>query len=254
MKLFKHTWLALTLCIGSSSLWADEVQVAVASNFSKPLETLATAFKAKSGHELKISAGATGKLYAQIENGAPFEVFLSADSKTPKKLVDAQLAVADSQFTYALGKLVLWSSTKDSIDAQGEVLKKNEFKHLAIANPKTAPYGAAALEVLEHLGLTKTLEAKLVQGENISQTYDFVSTGNADLGFVAWSQVEKDGVLKDGSVWQVPEDLYKPIQQDAVLLTKGKDNTAAKALLDFLKTPEAQKLITDAGYGLPKAN
>ncbi len=241
-------------CVYCSMLSADEVQVAVASNFSKPLETLATAFKAKSGHDLKVSAGATGKLYAQIENGAPFEVFLSADNKTPKKLVDAQLAVADSQFTYALGKLVLWSSSKDTIDAQGAVLQKNEFKHLAIANPKTAPYGAAALEVLEHLGLMQTLEAKLVQGENISQAYDFVSTGNAELGFVAWSQVAQDGVLKEGSVWQVPENLYQPIQQDAVLLTKGKNSTAAQALLDFLKTPAAQKLITDAGYSLPKAN
>lgn len=250
--------LLLTLGLLATSsllaLQADEVQVAVASNFSKPLGLLAEKFKATSGHELKVSAGATGKLYAQIENGAPFEVFLSADSKTPKKLVDAQLAVADSQFTYALGKLVLWSNSKDYVDEKGEVLTKGEFKHIAIANPKTAPYGAAALEVLEHLGLTKTLEPKQVQGENISQTYEFVSTGNAELGFVVWSQVAQDGALKEGSVWQVPDELYKPIQQDAVLLIKGKDNSAAKALLDFLKTPEAQKLITDAGYALPKAN
>lgn len=252
----KKYLLTLLMVVGSGmgALQADEVQVAVASNFSKPLETLATAFKTVSGHELKISAGATGKLYAQIENGAPFEVFLSADSNTPKKLVDAHLAVADSQFTYALGKLVLWSSKQGYIDAQGKVLNKNEFKHLAIANPKTAPYGAAALQVLAHLGLTPSLEAKIVQGENISQTYEFVSTGNAELGFVAWSQVAPDGALKDGSVWQVPEDLYQPIQQDAVLLTKGKANIAAKALLDFLKTPAAQKLITEAGYGLAKVN
>ncbi|HPY40945.1 MAG TPA: molybdate ABC transporter substrate-binding protein, partial [Thiolinea sp.] len=151
--------LVLLNVLSSAFLKADEVQVAVASNFSKPLENLASAFKASSGHDLKISAGATGKLYAQIENGAPFEVFLSADSKTPKKLVEAQLAVADSQFTYALGKLVLWSSTQDYVDAQGEVLKKNGFKHIALANPNTAPYGAAALEVLEHLGLTKALAA-----------------------------------------------------------------------------------------------
>lgn len=252
----KKLLLSLILLNGLSGsfLHADEVQVAVASNFSKPLEMLASAFKASSGHDLKISAGATGKLYAQIEHGAPFEVLLSADSKTPKKLMDAQLAVADSQFTYALGKLVLWSSTKNYVDAQGEILKKNEFKHIAIANPNTAPYGAAALEVLEHLGLTKTLAAKQVQGENISQTYDFVATGNAELGFVAWSQVQQAGQLKEGSVWQVPEDLYQAIQQDAVLLNKGKDSSAAQAFLKFLQTPEAQKLITDAGYGLPKAN
>lgn len=252
----KKLLLSLILINGLAStvLPADEVQVAVASNFSKPLEALASAFKASSGHDLKVSAGATGKLYAQIEHGAPFEVLLSADSKTPKKLIDAQLAVADSQFTYALGKLVLWSSAKDYVDAQGEILKKNEFKHVAIANPSTAPYGAAALEVLEHLGLTKTLATKQVQGENISQTYDFVATGNAELGFVAWSQVQQDGQLKEGSVWQVPEELYQAIQQDAVLLNKGKDNSAAQAFLEFLQTPEAQKLITDAGYGLPKAN
>ena len=238
----------------AAALNADEVQVAVASNFSKPLEILAPVFKASSGHDLKVSTGATGKLYAQIENGAPFEVFLSADSKTPKKLVDAQLAVVASQFTYALGKLVLWSSAKDYVDAQGEVLKKNEFKHIAIANPSTAPYGAAALEVLEHLGLTKTLAAKQVQGENISQTYDFVATGNAELGFVAWAQVQQAGQLKDGSVWQVPKDLYQSIQQDAVLLNKGKDKVAAQAFLDFLKTPAAQKLIADSGYGLPKSD
>lgn len=238
--------------LGSSMLSADEIKIAVASNFSQPLQILAPVFKAKSGHELKISAGATGKLYAQIENGAPFEIFLSADTKTPKKLVDAQLAVADSQFTYALGKLVLWSSHKDYIDAKGDVLKKNEFKHIAIANPNTAPYGAAAAEVLEHLGLTKALTTKLVQGENISQTFDFVSTGNAELGFVAWSQVQTAGVLTSGSAWQVPEDLYTPIQQDAVLLNKGKDKLAAQVFLDFLKAPEAQQLITAVGYGLPK--
>ncbi|TXH67034.1 MAG: molybdate ABC transporter substrate-binding protein [Thiothrix sp.] len=252
MNLFKRSGLVVALLLASGQAWSAEVQVAVAANFSKPLEVLATAFKASSGHELNMSAGASGKLYAQIENGAPFEVFLSADSKTPQKLVEAQLAVAESQFTYALGKLVLWSSTQDYIDPQGEVLKKQEFKHLAIANPQTAPYGAAAVEALDHLGLKKSLESKLVQGENISQTYDFVSTGNAELGFVAWSQVAQEGVLKAGSVWQIPEDLYTPIQQDAVLLLKGKDNKAAQAFLDFLKTPQAQQLITKAGYGLAK--
>lgn len=238
----------------AAALNADEVQVAVASNFSKPLEILAPVFKASSGHDLKVSTGATGKLYAQIENGAPFEVFLSADSKTPKKLVDAQLAVVASQFTYALGKLVLWSSAKDYVDDKGEVLKKNEFKYIAIANPNTAPYGVAALEVLDKLGLSASLAAKQVQGENISQTYDFVATGNAELGLVAWSQIQQDGQLTAGSMWQVPEDLYQPIQQDAVLLNKGKNNKAANAFLDFLKTTEAQKLITESGYGLPKAN
>jgi molybdate transport system substrate-binding protein len=254
--MMKQILVGLVLAAGSwmSALQAGEVQVAVASNFSQPLEVLAAVFKTSSGHDLKISAGSTGKLYAQIENGAPFEVFLSADSKTAKKLIDTNLAVKDSQFTYAVGKLVLWSSEQNYVDAQGEVLKKNEFKHLAIANPATAPYGAAAVEVLEHLGLSSTVSAKLVQGENISQSYDFVATGNAELGFVAWSQVQQDGVLKTGSVWQVPDDLYQAIQQDAVLLNKGKDNSAAQAFLDFLKTEAAQALIVRAGYGLPKAN
>lgn len=247
----------LSLVLLSSSyvpvLKADEIQVAVASNFSQPLEALASIFKASSGHDLKISAGATGKLYAQIENGAPFEVFLSADSKTPKKLIDAQLAVADSQFTYALGKLVLWSSEKDYVDNQGAVLKKNEFKHLAMANPETAPYGRAAVEVMDKLNLSASFAEKKVQGENISQTYDFVATGNAELGFVALSQVQKEGALKAGSMWLVPEDLYSPIQQDVVLLNKGQANLAAQSFLEFLKSVEAYKLISGYGYGLAQA-
>ena len=255
MKSFPFAIALLLAVTIAKPIYADQVQVAVASNFSKPLEEIAVKFKTKTGHEAKISAGATGKLYAQIEHGAPFEIFISADSKTPKKLVDAQLALADSQFTYAVGKLALWSSQENRVDENGEILKNaDKFTHLAIANPKTAPYGAAAIEVLEKLGLLKTLEPKFVQGENITQTFDFVSTGNAELGFVAVSQIEKDKVLKNGgSVWFVPTDLYKPISQDAVLLNKGKDNKAAQALLDYLKTPDAQAIITRYGYALPQA-
>ncbi|MGB5599698.1 MAG: molybdate ABC transporter substrate-binding protein, partial [Thiothrix litoralis] len=178
-------------------------------------------------------------------------VFISADSKTPKKLVEAKLAEADTQFTYAFGKLVLWSSTEGYVDDKGEVLRKGDFKHLAIANPKTAPYGTAGLEVLTKLGLSTALTPKLVQGENISQTFDFVSTGNAELGLVALAQVQKDGKLKAGSAWNVPDDLYAPITQDAVLLDKGKDNAAAKALLDYLKGDEAKAIISAYGYGIP---
>ncbi|OQX04797.1 MAG: molybdate ABC transporter substrate-binding protein [Thiothrix lacustris] len=252
MKLFKHTLLATAIVFSTASAWADEVQVAVASNFTKPLEAIAEKFKVASGHELKISAGATGKLYAQIENGAPFEVFISADSKTPKKLVENKMAEADSQFTYAFGTLVLWSSTEGYVDDKGDVLKKGEFQHLAIANPKTAPYGEAGMAVMEKLGLTVAITPKLVMGENITQTYDFVSTGNAELGFVALSQVSKANKLKAGSVWVVPQEMYKPLAQDAVLLSKGKDNAAAKALLDYLKGDEAQAIITSYGYALPK--
>ncbi|MBJ6611975.1 MAG: molybdate ABC transporter substrate-binding protein [Candidatus Thiothrix moscowensis] len=252
MKLFKQTLLAATIACSTVSAWADEVQVAVASNFTKPLEAIAEKFKAASGHELKISAGATGKLYAQIANGAPFEVFLSADSKTPTKLIEDKLATADSQFTYAFGKLVLWSSTDGYVDANGEVLSKGDFKHLAIANPKTAPYGAAGMAVMEKLELTAAITPKLVTGENITQTFDFVSTGNAELGFVALSQVQQDGKLKSGSAWVVPAEMYQPLAQDAVLLTKGKDNAAAQALLDYLQGAEAQAIISSYGYDLPE--
>lgn len=252
MKLFKQTLLTAAIVFSTASAWADEVQVAVASNFAKPLEEIGSKFKAATGHEIKVSAGATGKLYTQIENGAPFEVFISADSKTPKKLVEAKQAEADSQFTYSFGTLVLWSSKEGYVDDKGEVLKKGEFQHLAIANPKTAPYGEAGMAVLEKLGLTAAVTPKLVQGENITQTYDFVSTGNAELGFVALSQVSKDGKLKSGSAWQVPQEMYQPLAQDAVLLSKGKDNAAAKALLDYLKGEDAQAVMTSYGYALPK--
>ena len=252
MKLFKQTLLAAAIAFNTASAWADEVQVAVASNFTKPLEEIGTKFKAATGHDIKVSAGATGKLYTQIENGAPFEVFISADSKTPKKLVEAKQAEADSQFTYAFGTLVVWSSKEGYVDDKGEVLKKGEFQHLAIANPKTAPYGEAGMAVMDKLGLTAAITPKLVQGENITQTYDFVSTGNAELGFVALSQVSKDNKLKSGSVWVVPQKMYKPLAQDAVLLSKGKDNAAAKALLDYLKEDDAQAIMTSYGYALPK--
>ncbi|UOG90959.1 MAG: molybdate ABC transporter substrate-binding protein [Candidatus Thiothrix sulfatifontis] len=252
MKLFKQTLLTAVIACSTASAWADEVQVAVASNFTKPLEAIAEKFKAASGHELKISAGATGKLYAQIENGAPFEVFISADSKTPKKLVEAKMAEADSQFTYAFGTLVVWSSKEGYVDDKGDVLKKGEFQHLAIANPKTAPYGEAGMAVMEKLGLTAAITPKLVTGENITQTYDFVSTGNAELGFVALSQVSKANKLKSGSAWVVPQEMYKPLSQDAVLLSKGKDSAAAKALLEFLKGDDAQAIMTSYGYALPK--
>lgn len=246
--------LVLLNSVYSSVLSADEVYVAVASNFFAPLVVLAQAFKAETGHELKVSTGSTGKLYAQIEHGAPFQVFLSADSKTPQQLVAAKLAVAESQFTYALGKLVLWSSEPNKLAEPVEVLKKNEFQHLALANPTTAPYGKAALEVLDSLGLSQSLASKQVQGENISQTYDFVATGNAELGFVALSQVQKEGESTQGSVWLIPEDLYTPIQQDAVLLVRGQAQPAALSFLKFLASKPAQTMISAYGYGLPKAD
>lgn len=251
MKPLTPSLAATALLLCAINARADEVQVAVASNFAKPLEAIAKSFKAASGHELKISAGSTGKLYAQIENGAPFAVLISADSKTPKKLVESKLAEADTQFTYAVGKLVLWSTTPGYVDDIGEVLSQGEFKHLAIANPKTAPYGEAALAVISKLGLTEAIAPKLVTGENITQAYDFISTGNAELGFVALSQVQMDGQLVSGSAWIVPADMHQPLSQDAVLLSSAKDSVAAKELLLYLKGNEAQAIISSYGYGLP---
>jgi molybdate transport system substrate-binding protein len=232
----------------SANALAETVQVAVASNFAGPMELIAEAFERSTGHKAAIATGATGKFYAQIQNAAPFEVLLAADDTTPAKIEAEGLAVPGSRFTYAIGKLVLWSAKPGFVDKDGKILKKGGFAHLALANPKTAPYGATAVEVLNHLGLLKTLEPKFVQGENIAQTQQFVATGNAELGFIAKSQVLKDGQLAGGSAWMVPETLHEPIRQDAVLLAKGKDNPAATALLSYLKTDPAKAIIKSFGY------
>ena len=227
---------------------AGEVRVAVAANFTAPMRIIAANFEQAAGHKTVLTFGATGKFYAQIKNGAPFDVLLAADDKTPAKLEQEGAAVPASHFTYAIGKLVLWSARSGAVDAQGEVLKRGDFKHLAIAAPKLAPYGAAAVETLEKLGLLRTLEPKFVQGENIAQTYQFIATGNAELGFVALSQVYANGKIKSGSAWIVPDNLHSPIRQDAVLLAKGKDNPAAVALIDYLKSAAARAVIKSFGY------
>ncbi len=247
----KNRLLRIPLCLTMMIpmlVHADEVKVAVAANFQKPLEDIAASFKADTGDTVVISAGATGQLFAQIQNGAPFEVMVSADSKTPKKLVDSELALAGSQFTYAKGQLVLWSVDTAKVDAKGDVLKKGSFTHLAIANPKTAPYGAAAVEAMEKLGVTAAVATKLVQGENITQAKQFVDSGNAEIGFVALSQVYKDGKITKGSAWIIPAELYSPITQDAVLLKKGEGNPAATALLDYLKSDKARNIMHKYGY------
>lgn len=230
---------------------ADEVQVAVAANFTAPMKEIAAAFQAGTGHMVQAAYGATGKFYAQIKNGAPFELLLAADDATPAKLVAEGAAVADSAFTYAIGTLVLWSPQDGVVDEEGRVLAGGDFNKVAIANPKVAPYGAAALEVLTKLGLLDAVQPKFVTGENIAQTFQFVSTGNADLGFVALSQVMENGKLKGGSAWIIPADMHTPIRQDAVLLNTGKDNPAAIALVDFLQGEEARKIIATYGYALP---
>ncbi|KTT14072.1 molybdate ABC transporter substrate-binding protein [Pseudomonas oryzihabitans] len=232
----------------ATSVLADEVQVAVAANFSAPLKAIGETFARDTGHQLVISSGATGQLYSQIKNGAPFEVFLSADDTTPAKLEAEGAAVKGSRFTYAIGSLALWSPKTGYVDGEGAVLKRNAFTHLAIANPKTAPYGLAAIQTLAKLGLTDAVQAKLVEGQSITQAYQFVATGNAELGFVALSQIYQDGKLKEGSAWIVPADLYQPIRQDAVLLAPGKDQPAAKALLAYLKGPQAAAVLTAYGY------
>ncbi len=236
--------------LAATAVHAGEVQVAVAANFTAPAQQIAAEFARQTGHQAVLSFGATGKFYAQIVNGAPFEVFLSADDTTPAKLEMEGRAVAGSRFTYAVGTLVLWSAKADGVDAKGEVLKGGSFKHLAIANPKTAPYGAAAIETLTRLKLLDAVQPKFVQGENIAQTFQFVSTGNAELGFVALSQVFKDGKLTGGSAWIVPANLHEPIRQDAAILARGKDNPAAAAFIDYLKTPRAHAIIASFGYAL----
>ena len=242
--------VALSAGLLACAAQAAEVQIAVAANFSAPIKEIAAEFEKDTGHKLIASLGPTGGFYTQIHNGAPFEVFLSADDATPERLEKEGAIVPGSRFTYAIGKLVLWSAKSGYVDGKGEVLKKNAFKHLAIANPKTAPYGAAAIQVLAKLGLGEAVKPKLVEGANIAQAHQFVSTGNAELGFVALSQVSKDGKLTEGSGWTVPAELHDPIRQDAVILAKGKDNPAAQALVDYLKGPKAAQVIKAYGYDL----
>lgn len=229
---------------------AAEAHIAVAANFAEPIKAVAAVLKKTTGHTLKITLGATGKLVAQIKNGAPFDVLLAADTQTPTRLLADGLALPGSRFTYATGKLVLWSADATKVDAQGDILKTGHFRKLAHAAPKVAPYGAAAVQVIDKLGLTAALAPKLVQGESIGQTFSFVYTGNADLGFVAMSQVLQGGKLKSGSMWVVPQHLYPPIQQDAVVLQRAAANPAAQALMTLLKSPNIKALIRSYGYDI----
>ena len=229
------------------SAHAGEVQVAVAANFTAPMQAIAAQFQKDTGHKALLAFGATGKFYAQVRNGAPFEVLLAADDETPARLEAEGQAVAGTRYTYAVGRLVLWSAQAGLVSS-GDILKSASYRHLAIANPKTAPYGAAAMTVLDKLGLRAAVQPRIVQGESIAQAYQFASTGNAELGFVALSQVWRDGQFTSGSGWIVPAHLHAPIRQDAVLLAKGRANPAAKALLDYLRSNKAQALIRSFGY------
>ena len=251
---FKH-WMTVSIfasvLLAGSSVSAGEVTVAVASNFLNSFKQLIPNFQKQSGHTVRTVSGSTGKLYAQIIHGAPFDIFLAADSERPRLLGKGGQAVSDTQFTFARGKIVLWSADPRRISAYGrKFLRSQNFKHLALANPKTAPYGKAAVTALQRLNLWESLSPIIVQGENISQTFQFVATGNAEVGFVALSQVLDPRLKNKGSRWKVPKHLYDPIDQDAVLLTRGQTNPAAKAFLQFLQSDPARKIIQSYGYGL----
>ncbi|MEK7245652.1 MAG: molybdate ABC transporter substrate-binding protein [Pseudomonadota bacterium] len=244
-SIFLASWFALGL---AQPAWAEDVQVAVAANFAPPMKAIAAAFEKSTGHKAFLAFGSTGKFHAQIVNGAPFDVFLAADAATPAKLEREGAALPGSRFTYAIGKLVLWSAKPNFVDATGEILKSGSFNRVALAAPKLSPYGAAAIEALENLGLKDALRPKFVQGENIAQVYQFVATGNADLGFVALSQVYRDGKLGAGSGWIVPANLHAPIRQDAVILSRAGNNPAALSLAEFLKGEKARAIVTSHGY------
>ena len=240
----------LTLAAALALSWsahADTVQVAVAANFTEPAKALAAILEKTTGHEAKLSFGATGAFYTQIKNGAPFDVLLAADNERPARLEKEGDTVPGSRFTYATGQLVLWSAKPGLVDDEGAVLKHGQFGKIAIANPKNAPYGAAAVEAMEKLGLAATLQPKLVTGESIGQTFNFIATGNAELGFVALAQVLEGGKLKSGSMWVVPAQYHAPIIQDAVILNRAASNPAAKAWMELLKTPQSKELIRSYG-------
>lgn len=246
MKNLRSSLLLVLLSV-SLHAHAEELLVAVAANFTVPAKQIAAEFEKDSGHKAVLAFGATGKFYAQIKNGAPFEVLLAADDETPARLAQEGAAVSTSRFTYAIGRLVLWSAKPGYVDDKGDVLKAG-FNHLAIANPKLAPYGLAAVEALTSLKLLDAVQARFVQAENIAQAHQFVASGNAELGFVALSQVMKDGKISEGSAWLVPAHLHKPIRQDAVILDKGKAKAAAEAWLKYLKSDKARAIIKSFGY------
>jgi molybdate transport system substrate-binding protein len=239
---------AALMLLGCCTAMAGEVSVAVAANFTAPMQKIAAAFEQDTGHKAVLAFGSTGRFYAQVKSGAPFDVLLAADEDTPAKLEQEGLAVKGSRMTYAVGKLVLWSKQPGLVDDRGEVLKSGKFDKIALADPKLAPYGAAAVATLDKLGLLETLKPKFVQGESIGQAFQFVSTENASLGFVALSQVSLDGRISQGSAWIVPASLYPPIRQDLVLLLHGRDNPAASALMAWMRTDKAKAFIRAYGY------
>lgn len=249
--------LVLAYCIVPHQAHAEKITLAVASNFTGAMKEIAAAFEQQSGHQVDLVFGSSGKFAAQISNGAPFQAFFSADQAKPVALENNGLAVPGSRFTYAMGTLALWSADPGLIDGHSGVPQRlpveRSFNKLAMANPKLAPYGAAALAVLRALQLEAATRGQWVQGENIAQTYQFVASGNADIGFVALSQIlakgdETDGEVKEGSAWIVPETLHPPIRQDAVLLRRGEDSPATREFLMFVRSEKAAGIIQSHGY------
>lgn len=251
---FSLSILAIGLLLSINSPQAATTLVAVAADFTKPMTEIAAEFQKVTGHEAKLSFGSSGKAFAQIQSGAPFEVYLSASEKYPVELEKAGLVVPGSRFVYAIGKLVLWSATPGYVDDKGEILKTGNFKHIALADPTHAPYGVVAEQVMTSVGVLDKLRPLFVMGENISQTFQFVTTGNAELGFVALAQVIdlQTGKIGSGSGWLIPDELHGPFNQTAVLLQTGAENPAALALMDFLKSPTARAVIKKYGFGSPE--
>lgn len=238
-------FVAVMLVAGGAC--AQIIHVAVASNFAGVMKEIAPYYEAKTGDTLRVSYGSTGKLYAQIKHGAPFDVFFAADQARPARLESEGEIVAGSRFTYAIGRLVLWSPKADYVQGAKTLMELN-FAHLALASPKLAPYGAAAKQAMQHLGVYDRLRARFVQGENIGQTFQFVHSDNVALGFVALSQVMKAGEVESGSAWLVPRELYQAIQQDAVILKKAKNKAHVTAFMAWMQSAEALEMIAAYGY------
>lgn len=246
-KLFFILLIIAAIMFVNGQSTAGEIHVAVASNFTNAIKGITKRFEAKTGNKVTLIFGSTGKHYAQIKNGAPFDAFFAADIHRPELLENEGLALSGSRFTYAVGKVVLWSPKAGYVGPQGKVLVQKDFRHLAIANPKLAPYGKAAREVLQACGTWNELSGRLVYGENISQTYQFVKSGNAELGFVAYSQIKRPGQPIEGSLWEVPQTLYTPIEQQAVLL---EESEVARAFMIFVRSEEVREIIRGYGYGV----
>ena len=251
----KHSALLIALIllcsVSVSFAGGEKAHVAVAANFLSAMKTIAARYKEKSGHVIVISAGSSGQLYSQVVHGAPYDLLFSADEERPIMLENNGRAQAGSRFTYAVGQLALYSAKPGFVDSKGDILRSSRFRHIAIANPKLAPYGKAAQETLKSLGVIEQIKPSLVMGMSVSQTFQFVASGSAELGFVAMSQIKGSKSVR-GSFWVVPQSLYSPINQQAVLLNKGKDNKAAKNFLLFFKTDEVTRLISKMGYRPPR--